>query len=41
MICLGTSVYKLDAKAPFDSAVKNYKFIDDMINILVKSLEEM
>lgn len=41
MICLGTSVYKLDEKAPFDSAVKNYKFIDDMINVMVKSLEEI
>ena len=41
MICLGTSVYKLDEKAPFDSAVKNYKFIDDMINVLLKSLEEL
>ena len=41
MVCLGTSVAELDASQPFDSAVKNYKFIDDMINVLLKSLEEV
>ena len=41
MICLGTSVSKLDEKLPFDSAVKDYKFINDLINVLLKSLEEI
>lgn len=41
MVCLGTSVASLDEKQPFESAVKGYKFIDELINVLLKSLEEV
>lgn len=41
MICLGTSVAKLDEKQPFDSLMNNYQFINDMVNVLIKSIEEI
>lgn len=41
MVCLGTSVAKLDTSAPFDSLMSEYKFVNDMVNILLKSVEEV
>lgn len=40
MICFGTSVQKLDVKNPFESALTNYPFVNDLINVLIKSIEE-
>ena len=40
MICFGTSVPKLDVKNPFESAVKNYPYINELVNTLIKSIEE-
>ena len=41
MICFGTSVSNLDAKNPFESMVKNNPFINDLINVLIKSIDEI
>ncbi len=41
MVCFGTSVAKLDVKKPFDSIMENYPFVNDMVNVLLKSIEEI
>ena len=41
MVCLGTSVAKIDTSMPFDSMIGEHKFVNEMINILLKSLEEV
>lgn len=40
LVCFGTSVSKLLISEPFESIVKTNKFIDDLINIVIKSLGE-
>ena len=40
LVCFGTSVSKLDSANPFESIVKNNRFIDDLINVVIKSIEE-
>ena len=41
MVCFGTSVAKIDTSAPFDSIMSKYKFVNDMVNVLLKSVEEI
>ncbi len=41
LVCFGTSVSKLDLNNPFESTVKNNKFVDDLINVLIKSIDEI
>lgn len=40
MICFGTSVANLDEKNPFESIVKENLFVNDLINVLIKSIDE-
>lgn len=40
MICFGTSVSKLDKNNPFESIIKDNEFINDLVNILIKSISE-
>lgn len=39
LVCFGTSVAKLDTSRPLESAVENYKFVSDLINVVIKSLD--
>lgn len=39
LVCFGTSVAKLDTSRPIESAVENYKFINDLVNVVIKSLD--
>lgn len=39
LVCLGTSVPKLDTSRPLESAVQNYPFFADLINVVVKTLQ--
>ena len=39
LVCLGTSVPKVDTSRPLESAVQNYPFVADLVNILIKSLK--
>jgi hypothetical protein len=41
LVCFGTSVSKIEIGNPFESIVTKNKFVDDLINILIKSLEEV
>ena len=38
LVCFGTSVARLDTSRPLESAVENYKFVADLINVVIKSL---
>lgn len=40
LICLGTSMAKLDVNKPFESAIKENEHIEDLINIVLRTLEE-
>lgn len=41
LTCFGTSVASLDINNPFEDIVKRYRYIDDLINVIIKSLEEI
>lgn len=41
LVCFGTSVSNIDINKPFESIVSNNKFIDDLINIVIKSVKEV
>lgn len=38
LVCFGTSVARLDTSRPLESAVENYKFVAELINVVIKSL---
>ena len=39
LVCFGTSVPKIDLSRPFESAIESYKFVSDLVNTVVKSIE--
>lgn len=41
LVCFGSAVSNLDPKKPFESAVSKNKYLDDLINIVIKSIEEV
>lgn len=41
LVCFGTSISKVDTSKPFESVVNNNKFVDDLVNVVIKSLEEI
>lgn len=41
MVCFGTSVPTINTKDPFNSIVNSYPFINDLVNTLIKSIEEL
>src|SRR5574344_1918639 len=41
LVCFGTSVSKIDTNNPFESIVTRNKFVDDLINVVIKSIDEI
>lgn len=41
LVCFGTSVSKIDLNNPFESLISNNKFIDDLINVIIKTIREV
>lgn len=41
LVCFGTSVSKVDLKNPFESMLANNDFISDLVNIVIKTIEEI
>ena len=39
LVCLGTSVSRLDTSRPLESAVQNYPFVADLVNVVIKTLQ--
>ncbi len=39
LVCFGTSVAKLDTSRPVESAVENYKFVNELVNVVIKTLD--
>jgi hypothetical protein len=40
LVCFGTSVSKVDTVSPFESIVTKNKYVEDLLNVVIKSLEE-
>lgn len=41
LVCFGTSIPKIDLDRPFESTVEGNKFVEDLINVVIKSIEEV
>lgn len=39
LVCFGTSVSKIDASRPLESAIEKYPFVSELVNIVIKSIE--
>ncbi len=39
LVCFGTSVPKLDTSRPMESAVESYKFVNELVNTVIKTLD--
>jgi len=39
MLCFGTSMLEIDPSKPFESAVAKYQHVNDLVNVVIKSLE--
>ena len=38
MLCFGTTVLELDTKRPFEDIISRYDYVNDIVNIVVKSI---
>lgn len=41
LICLGSSVPSIKESSPFESVVKEYDYIGELINVIIRTLEEV
>ena len=39
LVCFGTSIPKVDIARPFESAIENFRFVNDLVNTVVKTIE--